>query len=79
MKPATFALLSGCPIMDIVHGRIGERWGLTDISLITLPRVTRGCRRRLTPERWTITSLENIKLMRWTQIRDAPDVRPTGG
>ena len=69
LKPAVFKFLgSGCPIMDIVHGRIGERWGI-DGYLIINPsweaRYEGLLEGALTHQNdGTITSLENIKLMR---------------
>jgi len=68
-KPAVFKFLgSGCPIMDILHGRIGERWGI-DGYLIINPsweaRYEGLLEGALTHQNdGTITSLENIKLMR---------------
>ena len=68
-KPAIFKFLgSGCPIMDILHGRIGERWGI-DGYLIINPsweaRYEGLLEGALTHQNdGTITSLENIRLMR---------------
>jgi methylmalonyl-CoA mutase cobalamin-binding subunit len=68
-KPAVFKFLgSGCPLMDIVHGRIGERWGI-DGYLIINPsweaRFEGLLGGTLTHQNdGTITSLENIRLMR---------------
>jgi len=68
-KPAVFKFLgSGCPIMDILHGRIGERWGI-DGYLIINPsweaRYEGLLEGALTHQNdGTITSLENIRLMR---------------
>jgi methylmalonyl-CoA mutase cobalamin-binding subunit len=68
-QPAVFKFLgSGCPIMDITHGKICERWGINGFLIINPSWEARyeglieGC---LTHENdGTITSLENIRLMR---------------
>jgi methylmalonyl-CoA mutase cobalamin-binding subunit len=67
--PAIFKFLgSGCPILDIAHGKICERWGI-DGYLIINPsweaRYEGLIDGLLTHENdGTITSFENIKLMR---------------
>jgi methylmalonyl-CoA mutase cobalamin-binding subunit len=68
-QPAVFKFLgSGCPIMDITHGKICERWGIDGFLIINPSWEARyeglieGC---LTHENdGTITSFENIQLMR---------------
>ena len=68
-QPVVFKFLgSGCPIMDITHGKICERWGINGFLIINPSWEARyeglieGC---LTHENdGTITSLENIRLMR---------------
>jgi methylmalonyl-CoA mutase cobalamin-binding subunit len=68
-QPLVFKFLgSGCPIMDITHGKICERWGIDGFLIINPSWEARyeglieGC---LTHENdGTITSLENIRLMR---------------
>jgi methylmalonyl-CoA mutase cobalamin-binding subunit len=67
--PAIFKFLgSGCPILDITHGKICERWGINGYLIINPSWEARyeglidGL---LTHENdGTITSFENIKLMR---------------
>lgn len=67
--PLLFKFLgSGCPIMDITHGKICERYGIDGFLIINPSWEARyeglleGC---LTHENdGTITSLENIRLMR---------------
>ncbi|MBX2974976.1 MAG: cobalamin B12-binding domain-containing protein [Ignavibacteriaceae bacterium] len=68
-QPAIFKFLgSGCPILDITHGKICERWGINGFLIINPSWEARyeglidGL---LTHENdGTITSFENIKLMR---------------
>lgn len=68
-RPLIFKFLgSGCPIMDLLHGKIVERWGVNGFLIINPSWEARyeglleGC---LTHENdGTITSLENIKLMK---------------
>jgi len=68
-RPLIFKFLgSGCPIMDLVHGKIVERWGINGFLIINpswearYEGLLQGC---LTHENdGTITSLENIKLMK---------------
>jgi methylmalonyl-CoA mutase cobalamin-binding subunit len=68
-RPLIFKFLgSGCPIMDLLHGKIGERWGIDGYLIINPSWEARyegllgGC---LTHENdGTITSLENIKLIK---------------
>jgi methylmalonyl-CoA mutase cobalamin-binding subunit len=68
-RPLIFKFLgSGCPMMDLMHGKIAERWGINGFLIINPSWEARyegllhGC---LTHENdGTITSLENIKLTR---------------
>lgn len=67
--PAVFKFLgSGCPVMDIVHGRIGERWGIDGYLIINPSWEARSeglLDGALTHQNdGTITSLQNIRLMR---------------
>lgn len=68
-QPLIFKFLgSGCPIMDIVHGKICERWGVDGFLIINPSWEARYeglLEGRLTHENdGTITSLENIRLMK---------------
>ncbi len=68
-QPVIFKFLgSGCPLLDIVHGKVCERWGIDGYLIINPSWEARyeglldGC---LTHENdGTITSLTNIKLLR---------------
>jgi methylmalonyl-CoA mutase cobalamin-binding subunit len=68
-QPVVFKFLgSGCPIMDITHAKVCERWGINGFLIINpswearYEGLVEGC---LTHENdGTITSLENIRLMR---------------
>lgn len=68
-QPIVFKFLgSGCPVLDITHGKICERWGIDGFLIINPSWEARyeglleGC---LTHENdGTITSFENIKLLR---------------
>lgn len=67
--PLIFKFLgSGCPIMDIVHGKVCERWGVDGFLIINPSWEARYeglLSGNLTHENdGTITSLENIRLMR---------------
>ncbi|MCK9408860.1 MAG: cobalamin B12-binding domain-containing protein [Bacteroidetes bacterium] len=70
-QPLVFKFLgSGCPMMDIVHGKICERWGIDGFLVINPSWEARYeglLEGMLTHENdGTITSLENIQLMkRW--------------
>ncbi len=70
-QPLIFKFLgSGCPIMDITHGKICERWGIDGFLIINPSWEARYeglLEGTLTHENdGTITSLENIQLMkRW--------------
>jgi methylmalonyl-CoA mutase cobalamin-binding subunit len=68
-QPIVFKFLgSGCPIMDIAHGKICERWGIDGFLIINPSWEARYeglLQGYLTHENdGTITSLENIRLMR---------------
>lgn len=68
-RPLIFKFLgSGCPIMDIVHGKISERWGINGFLIINPSWEARYeglLEGYLTQENdGTVTSLENIKLMK---------------
>ncbi len=68
-KPLVFKFLgSGCPLMDLVHGKVCERWGIDGFLVINPSWEARyeglmdGL---LTHEQdGTITSFENVRLMR---------------
>jgi len=67
--PLIFKFLgSGCPIMDLVHGKISERWGINGFLIINPSWEARYeglLEGYLTHENdGTVTSLENIKLMK---------------
>ncbi len=70
-QPLVFKFLgSGCPVMDIMHGKICERWGIDGFLIINPSWEARYeglLEGMLTHENdGTITSLENIRLMkRW--------------
>ncbi|MFA5834450.1 MAG: cobalamin-dependent protein [Bacteroidota bacterium] len=70
-QPLVFKFLgSGCPIMDIVHGKICERWGIDGFLIINPSWEARYeglLEGMLTHENdGTITSFDNIRLMkRW--------------
>ncbi len=68
-RPLIFKFLgSGCPIMDLVHGKISERWGINGFLIINPSWEARYeglLEGYLTHENdGTVTSLENIKLMK---------------
>lgn len=68
-QPLVFKFLgSGCPTMDIVHGKVCERWGINGFLLINPSWEARYeglIEGYLTHENdGTITSFENIKLVR---------------
>jgi methylmalonyl-CoA mutase cobalamin-binding subunit len=68
-QPQIFKFLgSGCPIMDIMHGKICERWGVDGFLIINPSWEARYeglLEGMLTHENdGTITSLENIRLMK---------------
>lgn len=68
-QPLVFKFLgSGCPIMDITHGKICERWGIDGFLIINPSWEARYeglLEGMLTHENdGTITSLENIRLMK---------------
>ena len=68
-QPLVFKFLgSGCPIMDIVHGKICEQWGINGFLIINPSWEARYeglLDGMLTHENdGTITSLENVRLMR---------------
>jgi methylmalonyl-CoA mutase cobalamin-binding subunit len=68
-KPLVFKFLgSGCPVMDIVHAKICERWGIDGYLVINPSWEARyeGLLGGLLTHQndGTITSLENIRLMR---------------
>lgn len=68
-KPLVFKFLgSGCPVMDIVHGKICERWGIDGFLIINPSWEARyeGLLGGLLTHQndGTITSLENIRLVR---------------
>ncbi|MFA6542739.1 MAG: cobalamin-dependent protein, partial [Bacteroidota bacterium] len=68
-QPLVFKFLgSGCPLMDITHGKICERWGINGFLIINPSWEARYeglLEGMLTHENdGTITSLENIRLMK---------------
>jgi methylmalonyl-CoA mutase cobalamin-binding subunit len=68
-KPLVFKFLgSGCPLMDLVHGKVCERWGVDGFLVINPSWEARyeGLLDGLLTHQQdgTITSLENIRLMR---------------
>jgi hypothetical protein len=68
-QPLVFKFLgSGCPIMDIMHGKVCERWGIDGFLIINPSWEARYeglLEGMLTHENdGTITSLENIRLMK---------------
>lgn len=68
-KPLVFKFLgSGCPLMDLVHGKICERWGIDGFLVINPSWEARyeGLLDGLLTHQQdgTITSFENVRLMR---------------
>jgi methylmalonyl-CoA mutase cobalamin-binding subunit len=68
-KPLVFKFLgSGCPVMDIVHGKVCERWGIDGFLIINPSWEARyeGLLGGLLTHQndGTITSLENIRLVK---------------